>query len=241
MAVTKTNDLPLSNADQVVKFASAIAPHEPESVIQRALGVGPECFSAEDLVEALYEGVTDKNATHLKACKTCAENMGAFVSTMVGEQKDVVSAALRGVQSESKKAPRFLPDVVPAIIAMHNNVINVLRKHAAPAIVCEVIPVGLESFSSIDASSIKATGALVSTDAPKAELIDSNNDGKPDFVRLSFSGLGLGKSIASAISKNQSVVDTVQITGTLSGGAQTSRFAGQMQVELQQEPSSAVS
>jgi hypothetical protein len=205
-------------------------------VVQSALGVSPECFSAEDLVQAFYEGVTNKHATHLKACKTCAENVSAFVATMAGEQKDVVSAALRGVQPEGEKAPRFIPDVVPAIIAMKSNRINVLRKPAAVTFVCDVIPLGLEGLLSIDASSCKATGALVSTDAPRAELVDSNNDGQPDFVRLSFSGLGLGKSIASAIHKNQSVVDTVQITGTLSGGSHTSRFAGQMQVELQQSP-----
>lgn len=223
-----------SEAEEVAELASAIAPAAEShgGVFEQALGVGPDCLSAENLVQALYEGVVHSNASHLTTCRTCAENMAAFTFTLAGQGRDVVGAALGNIEKETKPALPLSSQVVPAIVAMENNLIRVPRQGAI-GFACEIIPLGVESLSSIDPGSIRATGALLSSAEPSIELLDHNQDGKPDSIRLEFPGLNVGSRIAGALENDQSVSDTVQITGTLCDARSKYRFAGQMQVEFE--------
>jgi hypothetical protein len=77
----------------MVRMAAAIAPTQV-SAFDTALGIGPECLSAEKLVRVLFEGIEDTSLSHLLGCTTCQENLVAFTKASQDKHSDVVANAL---------------------------------------------------------------------------------------------------------------------------------------------------
>jgi hypothetical protein len=183
----------------------------------------------------LFDGITDASATHLMRCTTCRENIAAFTVASSGKYSDVVGKALGHKQRDTLVSRT---EILPAIIAMRDNVIEVNPEESNVGFTCDVIPFGIVDPHYIDVSGVQATGALISSAKPTAEFVDNDHDGLADSVRLYFSDLVVGKRAASALENNQTVIDTVKIAGSLSCGDKVSQFAGQMRVQLQRETGS---
>src|SRR5437016_3195194 len=127
------------DVEKMVQMAAAIAPPQTCAVFDEALGVGPECLSAEHLVHALFDGITDASATHLMGCTTCRENMAAFTVASAGKHSDVVGKALGHKQRDTLVSHT---EILPAIIAMRDNVIEVNAEESNVGLTCDVIPLG---------------------------------------------------------------------------------------------------
>jgi len=205
----------------MVEMAAAIAP-PVESAFDAALGVGPECLSAEALVRTLSEGITGPTERHLLGCSTCRENLVAFTMATQHSRSDVVANAL-GKKQERETA---LADtsILPAIVAVEDSVIKISSKR--PYFVCELIPLGV-SAESLDVSSIQATGALISNAQPTVEAANK------DRIRIRFSNLILGEHVEDALDNNQAVVDTVEIAGRVSETGHPDKFVGLVKIQLQ--------
>ncbi len=168
---------------RIVEIAEAIAPEV--SVFDASLGVDERCLSAEKLVQFLHQGVHGEDAAHLMSCGTCAENVRNLQSVSSKSSRDFVGNALRRTVSE-KVAP-FKEEFLPAILAIPEKMIGVATEEArgSLAFTFGLFPVN-SNLDEIDVSSIQATGAIVSQGAPTVEFVDLNEDGRADFIKLTF-------------------------------------------------------
>ena len=214
---------------RIVEIAEAIAPEV--SVFDASLGVDEKCLSAEKLVQLLHQGVHGEDAAHLMSCSTCAENVRNLQSVSLKSSRDFVGNALKKTASE-RVAP-FKEEFLPAILAIPDKMIGVATEEArgSLAFTFGLFPVN-SNLDEIDVSSIQATGAIVSQGAPTVEFVDLNEDGRADFIRLTFAKGHLAARVQEAIRSHQNVVDTVRIDGNILREKGKKRLVGQARIEF---------
>lgn len=195
---------------RIVEIAEAIAPGA--SVFDASLGTEEKCLSAEKLVQLLHQGVHGEDAAHLMSCSTCAENVRNLQSASLKSSRDFVGNALKKTASE--RVTTFKEEFLPAILAIPDKMIGVATEEARDSLVFTLglFPVN-SNLDEIDVSSIQATGAIVSKGTPTVEFVDLNEDGKADFIKLTFAKGHLATRVQEAIRSHQNVVDTVRIDG----------------------------
>lgn len=108
----------------------------------------------------------------------------------------------------------FKEEFLPAILAIPDKMIGVATEEARDSLVFTLglFPVN-SNLDEIDVSSIQATGAIVSKGTPTVEFVDLNEDGKADFIKLTFAKGHLATRVQEAVRSHQNVVDTVRIDG----------------------------
>jgi hypothetical protein len=214
---------------RIVEIAEAIAPEA--SVFDASLGVDEKCLSAEKLVQLLHQGVHGEDAAHLMGCSTCAENVRNLQSVSLKSSKDFVGNALKKTASE--RVTPFKEEFLPAILAIPEKMIGVATEEArgSLAFTFGLFPVN-SNLDEIDVSSIQATGAIVSEGAPTFEFVDLNEDGKADFIKLTFAEGHLAARVQEAIRNHQNVVDTVRIDGNVLRQKGKKQLVGQARIEF---------
>jgi len=214
---------------RIVEIAEAIAPEA--SVFDASLGVDEKCLSAEKLVQLLHQGVHGEDAAHLMGCSTCAENVRNLQSVSLKSSRDFVGSALKKTASE--RVTPFKEEFLPAILAIPEKMIGVATEEArgSLAFTFGLFPVN-SNLDEIDVSSIQATGAIVSEGAPTFELVDLNEDGKADFIKLTFAEGHLAARVQEAIRNHQNVVDTVRIDGNVLRQKGKKQLVGQARIEF---------
>jgi hypothetical protein len=214
---------------RIVEIAEAIAPEA--SVFDASLGVDEKCLSAEKLVQLLHQGVHGEDAAHLMGCSTCAENVRNLQSVSLKSSRDFVGNALRKTASE--RVTPFKEEFLPAILAIPEKMIGVATEEARDSLAFTfgLFPVN-SNLDEIDVSSIQATGAIVSEGAPTFEFVDLNEDGKADFIKLTFAEGHLAARVQEAIRNHQNVVDTVRIDGNVLRQKGKKQLVGQARIEF---------
>ena len=214
---------------RIVEIAESIAPEV--SVFDASLGVDERCLSAEKLVQLLHQGVHGEDAAHLMSCSTCAENVRNLQSVSLKSGRDFVGSALKRTASE-RVAP-FKEEFLPAILAISEKMIRVATEEGRDslAFTCGLFPLN-SNLNEIDVSSIQATGAIVSQGTPTVEFVDLNEDGRADFIRLTFAKGHLATRVQEAIRSHQNVVDTVRIDGNILHQKGNKRLVGQARIEF---------
>jgi len=214
---------------RIVEIAEAIAPEA--SVFDASLGVDEKCLSAEKLVQLLHQGVHGEDAAHLMGCSTCAENVRNLQSVSLKSSRDFVGNALKKTATE--RVTPFKEEFLPAILAIPEKMIGVATEEArgSLAFTFGLFPVN-SNLDEIDVSSIQATGAIVSEGAPTFELVDLNEDGKADFIKLTFAEGHLAARVQEAIRNHQNVVDTVRIDGNVLRQKGKKQLVGQARIEF---------
>jgi hypothetical protein len=214
---------------RIVEIAEAIAPEA--SVFDASLGVDEKCLSAEKLVQLLHQGVHGEDAAHLMGCSTCAENVRNLQSVSLKSSKDFVGNALKKTASE--RVTPFKEEFLPAILAIPEKMIGVATEESrgSLAFTFGLFPVN-SNLDEIDVSSIQATGAIVSEGAPTFEFVDLNEDGKADFIKLTFAEGHLADRVQEAIRNHQNVVDTVRIDGNVLRQKGKKQLVGQARIEF---------
>jgi hypothetical protein len=214
---------------RIVEIAEAIAPEA--SVFDASLGVDEKCLSAEKLVQLLHQGVHGEDAAHLMGCSTCAENVRNLQSVSLKSSRDFVGSALKKTASE--RVTPFKEEFLPAILAIPEKMIGVATEEArgSLAFTFGLFPVN-SNLDEIDVSSIQATGAIVSQGTPTVEFVDLNEDGKADFIKLTFAEGHLAARVQEAIRNHQNVVDTVRIDGNVLRQKGKKQLVGQARIEF---------
>jgi hypothetical protein len=214
---------------RIVEIAEAIAPEA--SVFDASLGVDEKCLSAEKLVQLLHQGVHGEDAAHLMGCSTCAENVRNLQSVSLKSSRDFVGSALKKTASE--RVTPFKEEFLPAILAIPEKMIGVATEETrgSLAFTFGLFPVN-SNLDEIDISSIQATGAIVSEGAPTFEFVDLNEDGKADFIKLTFAEGHLAARVQEAIRNHQNVVDTVRIDGDVLRQKGKKQLVGQARIEF---------
>lgn len=217
------------DVSRIVEIAESIAPEV--SVFDASLGVDDQCLSAEKLVQLLHQGVHGEDAAHLMSCSTCAENVRNLQSVSLKSGRDFVGNALKRKASE-RVAP-FKEEFLPAILAISENMIGVAAEEGRDslAFTCGLFPLN-SNLDEIDVSSFQATGAIVSQGIPTVEFVDLNEDGRTDFIRLTFAKGHLATRVQEAIRSHQNVVDTVRIDGNILHQKGNKRLVGQARIEF---------
>ena len=81
---------------------------------------------------------------------------------------------------------------------------------------------------------MRVSGAIVTRDVPVARVIDVDEDGRPDLLRITVTNGELAPRVREAIQQGQHVVDTILVTGNFEG--RTARgFLGQARLEFKGE------
>jgi hypothetical protein len=165
------------------------------------------------------------------SCGTCAENVRNLQSVSLKSSRDFVGNALRKTVSE-KVAP-FKEEFLPAILAIPEKMIGVATEEArgSLAFTFGLFPVN-SNLDEIDVSSIQATGAIVSQGTPTVEFVDLNEDGRADFIKLTFANGHLAARVQEAIRSHQNVVDTVRIDGSVLRQKGKKQLVGQARIEF---------
>lgn len=228
--MTKTLEVPEVNTGRILEIFAAIAPKP--SVFEAPLGIDDQCLSAEDLVSILYQGVRGTRATHLMSCSTCAENVRNLQSVLSQSKKDFVGRALNKEVSEEGD-DLFKEGFLPVILAIPDKTIGVATEpeHAPFVFTCGMFPLA-SGFDEIDGSSLQASGAILTKGTPEIEYVDLNEDGKADFIKLTFAEGQLAARVREAVSRHQNVVDTVQIEGVTFPQKTKKRIVGLARVEF---------
>jgi hypothetical protein len=214
---------------RIAEIAGTIAPEV--SVFGASLGIDEKCLSAEKLVQVLHQGVLGEDAAHLMSCSTCAENVRNLQSVSSKPNRDFVGNALRKTVSE--KVPPFKDEFLPVIVAIPEKMIGVATEEGSDSLgfICGLFPLS-SNLDEIDVSSFQASGAIVSQGAPAVEFIDLNEDGRADFIKLTFAKGHLAARVQEAIRSHQNVVDTVQIDANILPQKGKKRLVGQARVEF---------
>ena len=214
---------------RILEIAEAIAPNV--SVFEAPLGIDEGCLSAEKLVNLLHRGVRGKDATHLMACSTCAENVRNLRTVLLNSDRDFVGNALK--KTVSKEGSPFKEGFFPVILAIPEKMISVGadEEQGSLAFTCGLFPLAA-SLDEIDLSSLQASGAIVCKSAPKVEFVDLDDDGSADFIKLTFPEGHLAPRVQEAMKGRQNVVDTVQVDGDIFAQEKKRRLVGQARIEF---------
>jgi hypothetical protein len=74
--------------------------------------------------------------------------------------------------------------------------------------------------------------SMLSQGTPTVEFVDLNEDGKADFIRLTFAKGHLATRVQEAIRNHQNIVDTVRIDGNILRQKGKKQLVGQARIEF---------
>lgn len=224
----------------VQEWAAALTPKR-QSVFDRSIGVDEHCFSPRKIVRFLQGGVTGEDLPHLLGCLTCLENVSRLSTVTLESRPGVVAEALSeaiGLQPQDKDIlpakAQEVPPLLPAIIGLKSHIFDVAKPTATDLrLTCVLLPAFDRTLlGKINPESLRVDGAIIATRGTITKRSDINDDGKTDFLWISFQDGRLARRVRNGIMHHQRVIDTIRLHGRFEDDKRCKGFVGQARLEF---------
>ena len=236
------------NLKRVYEVAKALYEGQRKSILDRSLGLGEHCLSAREFVTALKGGVLQETLQHLVSCDHCRDTLVCLAQPH--RKRDLLTEALQevdgpgtrwesirdrveGVFAQFSGLALSRPSPVPALVGLHNAVIDVMDPFKDLTFTCDFLPaVDRTLLTEISPDSLRLTGAIqAKKSVEKFELIDFTRDGRPDLLRVTFNKAYLAPRVRNGIRNGQAVLDKIELSGTVQTGGKIT-FLGHAHLEF---------
>lgn len=225
--------------DRVLERAEAL--RAERGVFDQPLGAREECLSPRRLAVLLRDGAAERDLKHLKTCPICQEVVSQMNLALGEEPRAFVERALDvadGRQPDESiwatgEAVRHA-GLLQAIVGVEEDVVFAGRHEVGLTI--DLFPAFAARYlEDIDMTSLRMEGAVIA-DAVKVDgLVDLDEDGRPEYLRLHVDGK-LARRVRRAIASHQSVIDSIRLSGRFHNLRGVTGFTGSASVEFSAEP-----
>ena len=231
--MTKQTDF---NMGRIIELADALT-HERQSVFDRSIGVDENCLSPRKIIKVLMGGATNEDRAHLLACSTCLENVTHSAAVNLESGPHFVAQSLKkatGIQPQKVLFAQVKKErPLPAIIGLESHIFHITDPVAKDlTLTCDLVPAfDPELLRKLNVESLHVDGAIITKREPIVNWVDSNNDGKTDFLRITFKDARLARRVRDGIAHRQRVIDTIYLHGRFKDERREG-FVGQASIEF---------
>ena len=211
-----------ADEDDVESIQRQVTMKLTSSFITEPLGVSDMCLSPAEIVSMTSNGLSGERLEHVLDCSACFEQITGLAELQLQSPPDFVANALRQagrrtpitLERELSKVTEPRPRL--ALLAVGDGTIQIAKKSDRTIdFRCDVIPTFKIDVRKQQVAGLKITGALVAKEGEVLNLVDVTKDGHPDMMAVHFPHATLSARVRDGVAHEQTVVDTVVVTGYL--------------------------